>query len=399
MQNKISYKVIYDDDLESGIEDEYDILILPSVKFVSKAEIEELQNFLASGKSIVCVGSKLFNSENSTEDFQNLEALFGLTSIENVYAENISYLHPISSNHLNQFISANDKVLRVSTSDEPLMCDEIENKNLAYGYVVLENNFVSNKSSIIYGTSGSGKYLWTGFELNNIVGGKNDLLQFENLILSAIKWMDNDPEVYLIFPWAEGLKPSILTLEFNNALEPQFVDVLQKNKFNPNLIVNPRQKISKEILREFSDEQIILDLSENLTDQYSNSEVLIGVISTFERDNEIRINTIILDKSFIEKNDIKFLSNIGIENILSLSEVIGNPKQNSNDLFILPFSKTGTKYKSNGPVRFIHYTPKINCDKNSVDEFLTIINQFDTDPNGFYIFGKDKQMVGNKKQT
>ena len=27
--------------------------------------------------------------------------------------------------------------------------------------------------------SGSGKYLWTGFELNDIVGGKSDLDQFQ----------------------------------------------------------------------------------------------------------------------------------------------------------------------------------------------------------------------------
>ena len=46
MQNKIPYKVIYDDDLESGIEDEFDILILPSVELISKTEMEELKKFL-----------------------------------------------------------------------------------------------------------------------------------------------------------------------------------------------------------------------------------------------------------------------------------------------------------------------------------------------------------------
>ncbi|MDP2366238.1 MAG: hypothetical protein Q8M94_21000, partial [Ignavibacteria bacterium] len=252
-----------------------------------------------------------------------------------------------------------------------------------YGYVILENNFISNKSSIIYGTAGEGKYLWTGFGLNDVVGGKSDLDQFKNLILNTIKWMDNDPDVYLKLPWAEGLNPMILTLEFNNALEPKLVDLLQKNNFNPNLIVNPQLKISKEVLRKFSDEQIILDLSGNISGQSGNSESIENVITTFERENEIKVNTIILNKSFAEKNDLKSLKNIGIDNILLLSEVTGNPKQNSEDLFILPFSKTGINSKSNGPVSFIHHKPKINCDENSEDEFLTMINQLDKSQSGF----------------
>ena len=37
MQNKIPYQVIYDEDLESGIANDFDILILPSVEIISKA--------------------------------------------------------------------------------------------------------------------------------------------------------------------------------------------------------------------------------------------------------------------------------------------------------------------------------------------------------------------------
>ena len=398
MQNKIPYKVIYDNDLESGIEDEFDILILPSVKFISKAEFEELNNFLEAGKSIISVGSKLFNSENSTYTFQNLETLFGLRNIENISAESISFLHSISSNQLNHFVTDDDRVLQISTSNEPLMCDEIENTSLAYGYVILEGDFISKQSSIIYGTAGKGKYLWAGFELNNVFGGKNDLEQFKNLILNSIKWMDNDPDVYLAVPWTEGLRPLFLTLEFNSALEPEFVEVLQKNKFNPNLVVNPQQKISTEVLRKFSEDQIFLDLSGNLSDQYDNSESVVNLITTFERDNEIQVSSIILNKSFIENNDIKSLSNIGIENILLLCKVTGNPKQNSGDLFILPFSKTGIKSTLHGPVRFIHYTPQINCDTNSEDDFLTMINQLDRTQSDFTSLGEISKWWNSKNK-
>ena len=375
MQNKIHYRVIYDDDLESGIEDEFDILILPSVKFVSKVERDELRNFLASGKSIISVGSKLFNTESIIENFQNLEQLFGLAKIENVSDEKISFLHSISPNHLNHFMTDDDPEIQITTSNEPLMCAEIENSNFALGYAILGSSLISNKSSIIYGTAGSGKYLWTGFALNDVVGGKNDLDQFKNLILNTLKWMDNDPDIYLIFPFGGGLRASLLTLEFNNALEPQLVEVLQKNNFSPNLIVNPRQKISKEVLRKFSDNQVILDLSGNSSDQYINPESVVNLITTFNLDNEIKINTVILNNSSDEVTDFEYLINIGIENILLNCEVTGRPKHNSENLFILPFSKTGINSKSYGPVKFIHYIPKNNCDKNSDDDFLALINQ------------------------
>ena len=75
--------------------------------------------------------------------------------------------------------------------------------------------------------------------------------------------------------------------------------------------------------------------------------------------NEINISTIILNNSSIEVTDLESLMNIGIENILLLSEILGNPKQNSENLFILPFSKTGINSKSYGPVNFINYIPKI----------------------------------------
>ena len=75
MQENIPYSVIYDDDLESGIEGEYEILILPSVNIISNEQFEQLNNFLSSGNSIICSGSKLLFQESSINEYQNLETL------------------------------------------------------------------------------------------------------------------------------------------------------------------------------------------------------------------------------------------------------------------------------------------------------------------------------------
>jgi len=140
MQNKIPYAVIYDEDLESGINDDFDILVLPSVNYITIDQMKELQNFLASGKSIICSGSKLLFQEIGLNGYQNLELLFGLRNIEPVSSDNISYLHSILPNHLNHFCLDDNLILQISNKNQALVCEKINNKISAYGFVVPENN-------------------------------------------------------------------------------------------------------------------------------------------------------------------------------------------------------------------------------------------------------------------
>ncbi len=371
MQDKIPYTVIYDEDLESGIDDEFDILILPSVNFISNEQMEELQKFLASGKSIISSGSKLLFQENILNEYQNLETLFGLSNLKTMDSDNLSFSHSLTPNHLNQFSMYDDLILQITNKNQVLLCEEVNINQSACGYILYDTDFNSRKSSILFGTVGSSRFLWTGFDLGDVIGGNSDLNAFKQLISNAITWMDNQPDVY-IANFNESLSsPVIVTLQYNNALELELIDVLQKNNIRPNLIITPDQKVSKEMLDKFSTDEIILELSEsNFPSSYSANEL----IDNFNRDNEISISLILVEKKFLENGDLSFISDAGINKILYKEQAPGLPKILHKELLVIPYAISENIPSSNNMVNFLNYNPKINCDINTEDELLGKIN-------------------------
>jgi len=380
MQNKIPYSVIYDDDLESGIDDDYDILILPSVNYISIDQMEELQKFLVNGKSIICSGSKLEFQKNGIKEYQNLATLFSLSSIEPVSSENLNYQQSVIPNHLNHFKSDTESVLRISTKNQPLFADVMKDRLSACGYIFSENTFNSIKSSIIYGTVGKGKFLWTGFDLNDVIGGNEDLLTFKKLISDAIIWMDDKPDTY-IANFSDSLSaPLIITLQYNNALEPELIEVLQKNNIRPNLIVNPDQKISREILNKFTNEEIILELYRN---DSQTVYTISGSVDNFNREYEISLSSILINKIIIEGADLSLINSVIINKILYNGQVPGLPKFANKDLLFIPFLKSEAIPVSRNVVNFLNYNPKINCESNPEDGLLEKINQLNSQQYNF----------------
>ena len=373
MQNKIPYEVIYNNDLESGIEDEFDILILPSIEIISKAELEELQNFLNSGKSIINSGSKLRFIGDNNFNFRNLKILFGIKNIDVINAESTSFLHSIVPNNLNYFSTDDFQNLLISNRNKPLACDINRGTNSTCGYLNIEQ--MNSKSSLVFGVMGRGKYLFSGFDINDIIGGTTNLNQFGDLILETISWMDFEPNVYLNYSFDENDKAVILTLKYNNSLEPELVELLMKNNFNPYLILDPQLKISQEILKQFDTDKIILDLS-LLQEDKLDYNTFINIISLFEKENELTVKTIILGESFIKSNYLDDLKYKGIDNILYFTGEAKSARFEKNGLFIVPFNNKLNFLARSGQIYFFNYSPKHNCN-NSKDSLLESLNDID----------------------
>ncbi len=372
MQGNIPYAVIYDDDLESGIEDDFDILILPSVKYISDNQFEELQKFLGNGGSIISSGSKLFFRQNGLNEYQNLESLFGLSNLEAIPSDNISFLHSIIPNHLNQFKLDGEVVLQIANKNQALFCDVIKNNTSAYGYIFNNKEANANKSSLIYGTVGTGRFLWTGFDINDVIGGSEDLWEFKRLILNSLNWMDKKTDIY-IENFTESLSsPVIVNLQYNNALEPELIDVLQKNNIKPNLIVNSDQRVLKEIIDNFSSDEIILDLSQNNLLTPSAASVL---IDNFNKEYSVSLSTIIVQKQFLKNIDLNLIQTAGINKVLYIEQVPGIPKSINKDFLSIPFVNFGSDPTSSNVINFLNYNPKVDCEVNAEDELLEKINQ------------------------
>ena len=372
MQERIPYSVIYDDDLESGIDEEYDILILPSVNFISFVQMEALQKFLVSGNSIISSGSKLMFQESSINEYQNLKTLLGLKNIETVSSESMSYFHSLLPNHLNHFNIDDELILQISNKNQGAICDVIENKVAPAGYYLDKSSYDSSNSSIVYGSNGKGRFLFSGFDLNDVIGGKEDLAAFKKLILNTISWMDKEPDTYIDAFYESISSPVIVTLQYNNALESELIDVLLKNDIRPNLIVNPDQKVSKEILTKFAFDEIILDLS-GIANYTSNN--VIELIENFNRDYGVELSTLLVKKQALENIDLGLISAAGINEILYDEQAPGLPKYHNKDLLLIPFVKSNELPFSINVINFLNYNPKIDCEVNPEDELLEMINK------------------------
>ncbi len=371
MQQKISYKVIYDEDIESGINDDFDILILPSVNFISNDELVELKNFLADGNSIICSGSKLLFANQPRDDFQNLETLFGLNNIEPVASDLLSFQHSIIPNYLNQFSLDDDLVMQISNRNNALQSDNYEIISYPYGYILEKNESDINSSSILFGSTGTGKFLWTGFDLTDIIGGEDDLLLFKKLITNSISWMDKNPDVY-IQNFNDDLSfPVVFGIQNNNALDEKLIDALKINNAKPGLFVTPEQSIKNELLERFKEDEIVLDLSD-YTDLKPNK--LAELINNFNTENKIRLSSILVSNELLNKNDLYIFKENGIDKILFTSQVFGLPQLNKNNILLIPFTKIDNHF-SEETINCLYYNPRISCEKDLEDELLIEVNK------------------------
>ncbi len=371
MQNKIPYTVVYDEDIESGIEDDFDILILPSVNFISIAQLTELKLFLAEGNSIICSGSKLFDVIDDQNSFQNLNFLFNLNNIQSISTESISFLHPVVPNQLNYFRIDDNSLLQISAKNNVMQSDINENNFYSYGYTFSENELNNRKSSIIFGSIGTAKYLWIGFDITDIVGGQDNLLVFKNLITNSINWMDRKPTAYFDNFSDNISSPVIQSIQYNNAFEPELIDVLHNNNIRPILLVNPDQIIKEEVISKFDINEIVLDLTaiNNLT-----ADNVIEYLNGFYKNNQLNLNSVVVEKQFLEFADLSFINDSGIDKILYVTQFFGIPNFIFDDILLIPFSKNNAAQYSRNCINFLYYYPEFNCKSNQVDKLFAEIN-------------------------
>ena len=381
MESKIPYKVIYDNDLESGIESDFDIIVLPSVEYISEQELAELDNFLAAGKSIISIGSKLDPIDNNSIQFNGPYNLFGLSpvSLHNDSLKN--YIHSIGLNSINAFSPDDAGVIQI-TSKNYLMVIQSETRDHNYVDYLFNNNYSECESAISYGTEKGGKYLWTGFGINDVIGGRQDTEKFKKLIINAIRWMDNEPFAFITPGSREDINPSLLLIELNNALDKGLLDVLNKNKIPFHLVIAPGSTITDTLISKVAPANVVLDLG-SLSGVRLQKEALSGTITDFEDKNSLRINSVILNRTPVSKEELGFFDKLGIKNIFVQSNYNQVPQIVNSNQVIIPVSRDAVKNLC-GKTCSIYYRPGFNCLSNSDDSLLILVQKSIAEQNIYY---------------
>ncbi|MFZ2322172.1 MAG: hypothetical protein WAV89_00605 [Ignavibacteriaceae bacterium] len=378
MEEKIPYAVIYDRDLESGISDDFDILILPSVNSISLGELKSMKEFLKEGKSILSVGSKLSLDENGIfNGFENLNELFEI-KCEEYIGEQPSFFNYLNFNPIFYNNNKFDGILQISTKNLPMICDIQTLTNTSLGYIKI-NAYNNYQTSIVYGLQGNGKFVWTGFNIDDVVGGKNDVEEYKNIIVNSLNWLDKKPDLYLgDYPPGKN-SSTIIMIRNNYGLTPELIDKLNQDGVEPCLVIAPEQKISDKIKTKIKQENYILDLSNIFISEDESEQKYVDELIKINEGLEFPIKTVLIPKSLTDnKAALNSLNDAGINIFLFPNNASGMPALENNKFIILPYYFDDQNEYDTGGVNFITYNSKIDCDRNTEDDFLIKISKIES---------------------
>lgn len=376
MQEKIPYDVILDNDLEAGISDDFDILILPSVYSVSSDELKSMKEFLENGKSILTIGSKLNYDENGNfVGEENINQLFDIESKE-FTGEELSLFHYLNFNPVFDNNSKFDGLLQFSTKNFPLICDLPLQKGVSLGYMKIKE-LKDFQTALVYGAKGKGKFVWIGFSIDDVIGGKNDVDEFKGLLVNAINWLARKPEVWISNYPDEEKSPTIIVIENNLSLEPEFLDKFAQEGIEPYLIFTPEQKISDKIKDKFAQENFILDLSNIISNDSVSEQMFMDEFKKVNSELGFTISIILMPKSQIKnKSVLNSLTELGVNIFLYPENFSALPSIINNKVVSIPYSTDYQSLYNTSGVNFITYKSKIICNKNPEDDFLAKVLQF-----------------------
>ncbi|HQI40114.1 MAG: hypothetical protein B6D44_08280 [Ignavibacteriales bacterium UTCHB2] len=361
MQNKIKYKVIYDEDLDSDLADDFDILILPRYNIQSTEKYSVIKNFLLSGKSVLSVNS--FNSTLSSINTNELKDLFGITLKNEIFNNNLSFTQTIFASPINSFKSPASFLVSAKGKNQYV---DLKRFNYSAAGFVLGTDVNSEVSSIVYGYNNSGRFVFIGYGLTDLIGGSEEYKNFELFLLDALKWLNTEVDAfpYLTINKKEQFK--LLLVQYNNALSKDFIDVLIQNDFNPHILINETSQLEKIPLEKISEDQIILDL--RAFNQGNKNQNIIEYLRSFEMLGELKIKSVFITSNFATSliNQIK---EYGVNNfIFSDKEITGTQLNNDKSLFI--FFNPAEQSLKNNSIEIIYFLPKIDCNKDIENDFL-----------------------------
>jgi hypothetical protein len=184
--------------------------------------------------------------------------------------------------------------------------------------------------------------------------------------------MADKPDVYVENFEVSTSSPIICTVQYNNALKPELIDVLHTNNVRPIILVSADQIISKELLEKFDSNEIVLDLS--VVKDFTQNN-LTEWINNFNINYKMNLTTILVDKDYLDLKDLNSIKQNEIENVLYTKQTFGLPKLIGDNILTIPFTKNSETLYSRNCLNFLYYNPKFNCKTNPEDEFVEEVNQ------------------------
>lgn len=231
------YEILSDLDIERGDHFRYKLLVLPGSLSLSDGEIIQLKKYLTNGGSIFATsGTASYSNNGKWRGWDFFSEVFGIRYAREIGSEEKTKIHtlrgglPLTSNIPAGF------PLRIATWDRPIAVEVLDPRTTQlsfwYNYRLEEGlvrEGIKQSAGIVYGNYGNGRFVWMGFEINSILGNKDDYIFFERLFNNSINWLTHGPIAY-IRDWPRGFEAAAVisaTLATNPSNIENFLRVLE----------------------------------------------------------------------------------------------------------------------------------------------------------------------------
>lgn len=375
MQNKINFDVIYDEDLEPGLEDEFDILIIPRY-YIQSSQVNTLfKTFLMNGKSLLFSNTSISPSLNYSGN--GFKDLFGITLTDYGVVNKINFTQTAFETPLNLYKKNSDFL--ISAKQETQFID-IKLSSCSAAGNILEANQNYEISSIVYGKRNSGKFVFMGFGLTDLIGGVKEKLEFELFLIDALKWLDIEVDAYPVVTTNEKEKSRLLFVEYNNALTENFVTALKQNGFIPHIVINNKFNLDNVLFNKSLFDQIVVDIHD-LENKNKSIEEIINHIRKIETSLKSPVESVLLN-SELKQNLLDRLKEYGIKNFITIHNRATKAEvDKAGNLFL--FINLQEQVSLIKPLEAFYCIPQIDCEKDFETEYLIYLKTHSDDQIAF----------------
>ncbi len=209
-QNKVSYKIIQDQDIELSKFKDYDILVLPGCKALSDKENSEIKKYLDNGGSVFATGgTSSFDNSGKWRGWDFFTEVYGLKFTKEIKPEEYYQVHTLRGNLPLTAGIPTGYALKITTYDRPIYAEIFEPRTIQASFwydfrreAGLVRDEIRKSAGIAYGTYGKGRYVWFGFEINSVIGKQEDYVYFDKLFKNSLNWLSYSPTAY-VKDWPE----------------------------------------------------------------------------------------------------------------------------------------------------------------------------------------------------
>lgn len=190
MDSKIGYDVITPDDIDVSLSENYSALIIATNIVIDKDQWFSLKEYSENSGRIIFSGTISVNEDEYIISYNEVvNQLTGLT-ISQFSSKELKSVKQIFTG-VNQHTSGiSYKSSLLLTLSENIYCTDITGSSgETIGYLDWSSATVPAQTSLLYGIRGNMKYIWCGFNINNIIGGNSDKELFNQFIKNSSGWL------------------------------------------------------------------------------------------------------------------------------------------------------------------------------------------------------------------